>query len=122
MFDSVCSNMKSLLKRRFALDVSTNLFSYVGGFLCYVIVGLAMHFGDALNNVWNRKVSFVFPCIKFLFQVTDPAEFAGMLQQASFLVIMLISGFSKIVDVSADVSVRMVFVLQNFFQFFFLFF
>lgn len=40
-----------------------------------------------------------------MFQVSDPAEFAGLLQQASFLVIMLISGFSKIVDISTDVSV-----------------
>jgi hypothetical protein len=51
--ESVAQNMKLLLTRRFVLDVSTNLFSYVGGFLCYVIVGMAMKWGNALNDVFS---------------------------------------------------------------------
>ena len=85
-FEAVLANMKVVLSRRFALDVSTNLFAYVGGFLSYVVVGIAMQLGTAFDSV------------------EDPAQFAGMLQQSSFLVIMLTYGFSQIVQLSSDVS------------------
>ena len=78
-FLEVLDNGMVLLRRRFALDVSQNSFSYIGGFLSYVVVGLAMQYGGAFKHL-------------------DPADFAGQLQKASFLSIMLISAFSQIVN------------------------
>ena len=84
-FDEVLQNTSALLKRRFALDVSRNSFAYVGGFLSYVVVGLAMRFGGAFENM-------------------TPAQLASTLQQASFLSIMLISGFSSLVALTSSAS------------------
>ncbi len=71
---AVLGNTAVLLRARLALDVATNTFQYAGGFISYVVVGIALTLGGA------------FAAIK------DPAIFAGTLQMASFLVIMLISG------------------------------
>ncbi len=84
-FAAVLENGFVLLRRRFALDVSRNTFLYVGGLLSYVVVGVVLKFGGAFDSL-------------------DPAQLAAMLQQASFLSIMLISGFSTLVNLTSSTS------------------
>lgn len=86
LFAAVVRNSYSLLGARFALDLSTNTFQYAGGLVTYVVVGMVLLWGNAFSSI------------------TDPAQFAGAVQESSFLVIMLISGFSNIVGLASTAS------------------
>jgi ATP-binding cassette subfamily D (ALD) protein 4 len=84
-FAIVLTNGMQLLRRRFALGVSQNLFVYVGGLLSYAVVGLVLRFGTEFDG-------------------RDPAELASLLQQSAFLSIMLISGFSTLVTLASTTA------------------